>query len=53
MFEQLGLPGNEVRSLPARFMLGVVVPQLLFYLGLRPWGLIAALLIAGGWTVGL
>ena len=51
--EQLGLPGSEVRTLPARFALGVLVPQLLFYLGLRSGGLIAALFIAGGWTVGL
>jgi hypothetical protein len=53
MLEQLGLPGSEVRSLPARFARGVVVPQLLFYLGLRSGGLVAALVIAGGWTVGL
>ncbi len=53
MLEQLGLPGSEVRSLPARFALGVLVPQLLFYLGLRSGGLVAALVIAGGWTVGL
>ncbi len=53
MLEQVGLPGSEVRSLPARFALGVLVPQLLFYLGLRSGGLVAALVIAGGWTVGL
>ncbi len=53
MLEQLGLRGSELRSLPARFTLGVLVPQLLFYLGLRSGGLIAALLMAGGWTVGL
>ena len=52
MLEQLGLPGSEVRTLPARFALGVLVPQLLFYLGLRSGGLVAALVVAGGWTVG-
>lgn len=53
MLKQLGLPDDEMRSLPARFALGVLVPQLLFYLGLRSGGLVAALVIAGGWTVGL
>ena len=53
MLEQLGLPGSEVRALPGRFALGVLVPQLLFYLGLRYGGLVVALVIAGGWTVGL
>ena len=53
MLEQLGLPGTEVRSLPARFALGVLVPQMLFYLSLRFGGLVAALVIAGGWTIGL
>ncbi len=53
MFNQLGLPDREVRSLPGRFALGVLVPQLLFYLGLRSGGLIPALVIAGGWTAGL
>jgi hypothetical protein len=33
--------------------LGALVPQLLFYLALRSEGLIAALVIAGGWTAGL
>jgi hypothetical protein len=53
MLEQLGLPGTKVRSLPARFGLGVLVPQLLFYLSLRNGGLVAALVVAGGWTIGL
>jgi hypothetical protein len=53
MLEHLGLSGSELRSLPARFALGVLVPQLLFYLGLRSGGLVAALVIGGGWTVGL
>lgn len=53
MLNELGLPDREVRSLPARFALGVLVPQLLFYLGLRSGGLMAALVIAGGWTAGL
>ncbi len=53
MLNQLGLPDGEVRSLPVRFALGVLVPQLLFYLGLRSGGLVAALVVAGGWTAGL
>lgn len=53
MLEQLGLRDSEVRVLPARFVLGVLVPQLLFYLGLRSGGLVAALVMAGGWAVGL
>jgi hypothetical protein len=53
MLQQLGLPDNEIRSLPGRFALGVLVPQLVFYLGLRFGGLVAALVVAGGWTVGL
>ncbi len=53
MLGQLGLRGSELRALPARFVLGVLVPQLLFYLGLRSGGLVAALVIAGGWAVGL
>jgi hypothetical protein len=53
MLNELGLPDREVRSLPPRFALGVLVPQLLFYLGLRSGGLTAALVIAGGWTAGL
>ncbi len=53
MLEQLGLPGSEVRALPGRFALGVLVPQLLFYLGLRSGGLVVALVVAGGWAVGL
>lgn len=53
MWEQLGLTGSEVRAFPARFALGALVPQLLFYLGLRSGGLVAALVIAGGWTAGL
>jgi hypothetical protein len=53
MLEHLGLPGSELRFLPARFALGVLVPQLLFYFGLWSGGLVAALVLAGGWTVGL
>jgi hypothetical protein len=53
MLNELGLPDRKVRSLSARFALGVLVPQLLFYLGLRSAGLMAALVIAGGWTAGL
>ena len=53
MLTQFGLPDREVRSLPARFALGVLVPQLLFYLGLRSGGLITALVVAGGWTTAL
>lgn len=52
MLEQFGLPRSELRSLPARFALGALAPQLLFYLGLRSEGLVAGLLMAGGWTVG-
>jgi len=53
MLEQLGLPGGEARALPSRFALGVLAPQLLFYLGLRTGGLVAALVIASSWAVGL
>lgn len=53
MLSELRLPHHVTRSLPARFVLGVVVPQLLFYVGLRSEGWIAALAAAGGWTVGL
>jgi len=51
--DELSLPDREVRSLPRRFALGVLAPQLLFYLGLRSGGLGAALVVAGGWTAGL
>lgn len=48
-----GVPARNVRALAVRFALGVLTPQLLFYLGLRSGGPTAALIAAGGWTVGL
>ncbi|MHB8731844.1 MAG: DUF3159 domain-containing protein [bacterium] len=53
MLTRLPVPDPDVRSLPARFALGVLVPQMVFYLGLRSGGLTAALVLAGGWAVGL
>lgn len=53
MLSELRLPHHVVRFLPAQFALGVAVPQVLFYLALRSEGLIAALVVAGGWTAGL
>jgi len=53
MVSELRPPYHVVRFSPARFVLGVLVPQLSFYLALRSAGLMAALVIAGGWTAGL
>ena len=53
MLMGLGLSAKTVRALPAMFVLGVVVPQLLFYLGLRDESVMAGLIAAGGWTIGL
>lgn len=53
MLERLGFQMSEVRGLPARFGLGVLAPQVLFYVFLRDAGFVAALAIAGGWTLGL
>jgi hypothetical protein len=46
-------PLRDARSLAARFALGVLAPQALFYLGLRWAGLTVALTAAAGWAVGL
>jgi hypothetical protein len=46
-------PHLAVRSLPARFALGVLAPQLLFYCAWRSEGLIPALVAAAAWTAGL
>ncbi len=46
-------PRIAVRSLPARFALGVLAPQVLFYCVWRSAGLIPALMVAAGWTAGL
>jgi hypothetical protein len=53
MVTGLGFSAKTVRALPAMFLLGVVVPQLLFYLGLRDESMTAGLIAAGGWIVGL
>lgn len=51
MWQDLGFAERDLRGLPGRFAFGVVVPQLLFFLGLRQGGLAAALGIAGGWSL--
>jgi hypothetical protein len=52
VWQQLGFIVIEAGALPGQFGVGVLAPQLLFYLGLRQ-GLMAALAATGGWTVGL
>lgn len=51
MWQELGLTERDLRGLPGRFAFGVLVPQLLFFLGLQRGGLTAALGIAGGWSL--
>lgn len=53
MLQELGFSRKAARALPAMFVLGVVMPQLLFYLGLRDESVMAGLIAAGGWTIGL
>lgn len=52
MWQELGFTDKEIRSLPGRFAVGVVAPQLLFYFGLREGAVTAAIAAAGGWTAG-
>lgn len=51
MWEQFGLSGRDRRGLLVRFVLDILVPQSLFFLGLQTHGLMAGLALGGGWTV--
>jgi intracellular septation protein A len=53
MWRELGLADSELRALPGRFVFGVLVPQFLFFLGLRQGGLAVALVLAAGWSLAL
>lgn len=52
-WRQLGLTEEDLRSLPSKFVLGVVTPQLLFFGGWERGGLSAGLMLAMAWTAGL
>jgi hypothetical protein len=53
MWEQFGLSGRDRWGLLVRFVLDIMVPQALFFLGLEMRGLMAGLVLGGGWTVAL
>jgi hypothetical protein len=53
VWQELGLGETRLRTLPRSFVVGVLVPQLFFFLGLRQGGLVAGLMIAGGWSLAL
>ncbi len=53
MWQELGLGETGLRTLPRSFVVGVLVPQTFFFLGLRQGGLAAGLMIAGGWSLAL
>jgi hypothetical protein len=53
MLHELGVSGIEMRALWGRSGGAVMVPQLLFYLGLRQGTLAGAVVVAGGWTTAL
>jgi len=53
VWQELGLAETGLRTLPRSFVVGVLVPQLLFFLGLRQGGLAAGLIVAGGWSLAL
>lgn len=53
MVRELGLEQKKFRELSRRFVSGVLVPQLLFFLSLPLGGLTAALVVSGGWNVAL
>lgn len=52
-WRQLGLTEEDLRSLPSKFVLGVLTPQLLFFGGWQRGGLSAGLMLAIAWTAGL
>lgn len=52
-WRQLGLTEEDLRSLPGKFVLGVLIPQILFFAGWRRVELNAGLVLAIAWTAGL
>jgi hypothetical protein len=52
-WQQLGLTEKDLRSLPGKFVLGVLTPQILFFGGWQRVELNAGLVLAIAWTAGL
>jgi hypothetical protein len=52
-WRQLGLSEEDLRSLPGKFVLGVLTPQILFFGGWHRGELNAGLMLAIAWTAGL
>jgi intracellular septation protein A len=52
-WRQLGLTAEDFRSLPGKFVLGVLAPQILFFGGWQRGELNAGLMLAFAWTAGL
>jgi hypothetical protein len=53
LWRQLGLTRSAARIQLQRIVLGALVPQILFFLGLRQGGVTAGLVASAAWTIGL